>query len=79
VTLKISDIVQYPSKHTLQKSITLRSIHEDSMADLFTVKVYLPIGHLHPKNLSKSEIQSSSHLEKHLTKIFGKLPPHMKP
>jgi hypothetical protein len=43
------------AQYSLQKNITLKSIHADSMKYLITVKVSLRISHPHPKNLSNSE------------------------
>jgi hypothetical protein len=41
--------------------MTLKSIYADSMKDLITVKVCIPIGHLHPDNMNNSEFSLSLH------------------
>jgi hypothetical protein len=60
--------------------MTLKSIHADSTKDLITARVYLSIGHLHPKTSYNSDFESDlNEHEEHLAKILGKLPSHLKP
>jgi hypothetical protein len=70
-----------PLSKSLAKDNGFKKHNAESLKDLITVKVYLPIGHLHPNNNNlNSELGSGLHeQEEHLAKVFGTLPPHVKP